>query len=157
MTAPMNATTISASRPPTAMPIRPASQPPRKAPRTPTTMSQINPMPAPVITLLARNPAIRPTSSKTNKLSITTETGKADSLPGKWSLSHFQLSIGGWFGREVAESGPVVQVSERAGRPPVPIAEQPHDGRHHEGTHQRGVDGDRDRQPDADRLDDHHL
>src|SRR5579859_6801525 len=45
----------------TLMPTRLASQPPRNAPRMPTTMSQIRPMPLPVSTLLATNPAIAPT------------------------------------------------------------------------------------------------
>jgi hypothetical protein len=42
----------------TGRPTRPASQPPKNAPRMPTTMSQIRPMPLPLSTLLATNPAM---------------------------------------------------------------------------------------------------
>src|SRR6185312_6173816 len=45
----------------TGMPANPASQPPRNAPRTPTTRSHRSPMPLPVSTLLAAKPAISPT------------------------------------------------------------------------------------------------
>src|SRR6266566_2878784 len=183
MSAPMKATTISANRPPTAIPIAPTSQPPRNAPRTPTTMSQMRPMPLPVITLLARNPATRPTRSKTTKFSILFETllsriaarrfeplvlAKRAGLPSypvfrisdlarRCALRDFELWLGNRLHLEVAKARAVVELPQRPRRPPVPVAQQAHDSRHHERSHQRGVDGDGDRQPDADGLDDHHL
>jgi hypothetical protein len=69
----ITAPTKAATRPPTVnmplltgSPASPASQPPRNAPRMPTTMSQRRPIPRPVSTLLARNPAIAPTTIQIN-------------------------------------------------------------------------------------------
>src|SRR5207249_4625811 len=73
MTAPTKATMIKARVLVTAIPTSPASQPPRNAPKIPTTMSQMSPSPCPVMTFPARKPAIAPTMMNTIK-SISDET-----------------------------------------------------------------------------------
>ena len=83
MTAPTNATMINATVLVMAIPTSPASQPPRNAPRMPTTMSQMSPSPCPVMTFPARKPAIAPTMMKTIRF-ISDETS---SLPRSHHLT----------------------------------------------------------------------
>src|SRR4051794_39864654 len=54
---------------------------------------------------------------------------------------------------DMAEPEPVDEPGEKPGRPPVPPAHQTHRRGHEQDAHDRRVDGDGDRHPDADALD----
>src|SRR2546428_7266801 len=60
-------------------------------------------------------------------------------------------------GARLTRADPAMENRQRTRRPPVGPAEEPHHGRHDEDPYDRGVDCDRDRQADADRLDDHDV
>ena len=57
----------------------------------------------------------------------------------------------------LAEPEAAVEPRERPRGPPVEIAQEPHRRGHDQRAHERGVDRDRDRHPEADRLDDHDV
>src|SRR5665213_2254749 len=64
---------------------------------------------------------------------------------------------GFWGSTDFACADPAVQDGERLWRPPVGAAEDAHDRWHDQDPHDGGVDCDRDRQANADGLDDHHV